>query len=678
MRLTVDREKSARYSLFMEKFREWDWSGLSLKVSGLLPDEVYAFAQGNTIVFSEALLRKTADKKSSGSFFATVFWHEAVHIWQQAELSCFLDQDQMRSYVRKHCRQLEADADEIARRIAGEGFPIKDLLSHSSGKKLCPALAAPAQMWMVGGFLSKITMETKVSFATLNDLREYVSMPAGMELQLYGPIAGAHETFTKDACSDLAKFNRYALPRKKINDLVKGSKFNDLRFYSNIKFAFIYLFMQDPFISQSHKGDMQFLHSMSTSERDYALDRKKVLRWTQFCLDVFNNHEKIRSLTLGKYVFEVTEQKDILRSMLASMLIAPSALSDLKAKAREKTGTVEQRQAEQARRIQRALFEENAPASEYCSMPIQDFFGGKESCGYIALGTVCHMIQDSFAASHARRAYNLLREDPLMDMSIEKIRNNRGFDSSSSHNLNQYAQKIKKNITPVLLFADYRQQSSNRHACADVFLGIYKKRFFFFNEEINAVYAATANAGLARESTALFIWMALCRKPVSEILKFIEGLYPLAETERGFFPTKAGYPYEKSPFSFWSVCLAAKYFKKILQDVGPNIIERNPQDRIVQLTQHIQILGGLLKKHCGGNWEAVYLSHLNEIAIELNALEKAVWKNPRNPHFSAVIQKITFAKEAAQKIYSLSNRQNPLLLNHLKTPSFFQKRPQSI
>lgn len=48
----------------------------------------------------------------------------------------------------------------------------------------------------------------------------------------------------------------------------------------------------DPFINQTHEGDMQFLHAMDTSGGDLQANVDKMKRYAQFASDVYQNRRK--------------------------------------------------------------------------------------------------------------------------------------------------------------------------------------------------------------------------------------------------------------------------------------------------------------------------------------------------------------------------------------------------
>ena len=140
---------------------------------------------------------------------------------------------------------------------------------------------------------------------------------------------GIHETYARDALAEFEKncnghidanskaqniklkFNnadnggRYYLIEKngevihKINreSFVEGAQWNDRWHYCNARFALKFKVvskdctLKDAFIYSSHLKRMQFLHSMDCSNGSKLFNYKKIKRWAEFCIDVFNNIE---------------------------------------------------------------------------------------------------------------------------------------------------------------------------------------------------------------------------------------------------------------------------------------------------------------------------------------------------------------------------------------------------
>ena len=689
------RRHSARKpdAALLRRFARLDWSALSVLVSEALPETVLACAQGDRIILSARLLRACQAGRVPHGFLRCVLWHELVHIWQQAELAAALGLRLARAYVQTHAARLEAEAARLAQRFAAEGrrFPVS--CPGGVRRPLCPADAAPVQPWMVGGASSKMLMAVKVPEDTLNKLRKYTNLPPNVEVRIYGPKDGAHETFTLDACQDLSTVYQMQVQKEIIGYLKDGSKFNDLRFYNNETFAVHFGLHDDAFINQSHEGDMQFLHSMSTSEGDYELDRRKILRWARFCLDVFTD-EALRNKRLGDYVFETIPAGDLLLPMMASLLVKPKCLSDIKAYFHSTSDSVEARQRDLAQVIRRTIKQLQLSAvhieSKYYSMRIREFFSDSSGKGaeYVALGTVCHMLQDSFAGSHTRRVYNIFSQDPLMDIEMQHEKEQ---EHKAAYIYSRYVPALakhfmEKKVMPVMLFADYTRQDANRHAYADVFLSIYdvdmhtERQFVsghvtentalgsMYAEGIlenprSSVYLTTANAEIARESSAIFLWMALKRKPQKEILDFVESLYPMAEIPKSFPPTAGGCPYEKVPETLKDSYDAQQYAGTALEDLGPNVIESRTEIRIAQIRRHLQLLDSALLACRKTVFEQYYLTHLNEIAIELHEMDKMVKANKTEAVCRSIDTPLQKALETVREMYLKFSLYNPLIMN---------------
>lgn len=678
---------------FLRSFTRWDWSALSVFVSETLPETVWACAQGERIVLSARLLRAYLAGRVPRGLLTRVVWHELVHIWQQAELAAALGPRLVRAYVQAHATQLEVEADLLAQRFVAKGCLFPAPGPSGACRPLCPATAAPAQFWMVGGALSKMMMAIKTPEATLEKLRKYTNLPANVEVRIFGPADGAHETFLLDACQELSKKYQVPLQKDIIGYLKDGSKFNDVRFYNNVTFGTHFELHDDAYINQTHEGDMQFLHSMSTSEGDYELDRRKILRWTKFCLDVFSD-EKLRNKRLGEYLFETIPADDLLLPMMASMLVKPKCLTDIKAHFHSNADSVEARQRELAQAIYRTIKQLHLSGvhieSEYYSMRIQKFFSGSGGKGgeYVALGTVCHMLQDSFAGSHARRVYNIFNQDPFMDIEMQEETER---DRNATFVFSKYVPSlakifIEKKVMPVMLFADYTQQNANRHAYADVFLAVYDVDMHTEHQFVSghvtentvigsqiaesilekprcSVYLTTANAEIARDSSAIFLWMALKRKPQKEILDFVESLYPMAEIPKSFPPTAGGCPYEKVPEALEDSYEVQLYAGTALEDLGPNVIESRTEIRIAQIRRHLQLLDSALLTCRRTPYEQYYLTHLNEIAIELHEMEKMVRSYKTEAVCRSIDEPIQKALETVREIYQKFSLHNPLIMD---------------
>lgn len=234
------------------------------------------------------------------------------------------------------------------------------------------------------------------------------------------------------------------------------------------------------FLISSHTGDLQFLHSMECSEGEKEKNKKKCIRFAKFCVDVYLNKNNILEEKFGDYVSNLPDE-DILKDMLCSLIIPISASSVIEYKSKNKElsenakkyanffdgmienakniinyfdGSTEKKDENQpeitGNKIEQIISTyKQGKESFFAKFTVGDFFTmgqTKYKHQSIALGMACHMIEDSFTASHTIRAFNLYNEVP----------------STKTDFLN--------NIPPIIYYADYTKQDANQHMNADVFV----------------------------------------------------------------------------------------------------------------------------------------------------------------------------------------------------------------
>ena len=119
---------------------------------------------------------------------------------------------------------------------------------------------------------------------------------------------GEHETLTDEGRKKALGFltrNRIGGHRaqhplaseKSRKSLIYGARFNDVGTHSAVGMGgSLTVTKHDPFINQTHEGDMQFLHAMDTSGGDLQANVDKMKRYAQFASDVYQN----RSVGAGK------------------------------------------------------------------------------------------------------------------------------------------------------------------------------------------------------------------------------------------------------------------------------------------------------------------------------------------------------------------------------------------
>ena len=222
-----------------------------------------------------------------------------------------------------------------------------------------------------------------------------------------------------------------------LKSLFEGKKDDIGKFYCTMQFLMF-----------SHTKDLQFLHSMDCSKGDRNRNKQKCIRFGTFCTSVYYNKHNELKQNLGDYVLNLNDD-DILKEMLVPLLVPISTALRIEKKMEKKEIT----SVEQMVREYVNLFKGNdkgkAERSIFSKWTIGEFFSMKTSRNprFVALGMACHMIEDSFTASHTIRTYNIFNEKPFSD------------DAS-----------CMKNLPPVIFYADYTKQDSGRHMRADVFV----------------------------------------------------------------------------------------------------------------------------------------------------------------------------------------------------------------
>ncbi|MBR1930510.1 MAG: hypothetical protein IJ833_03410 [Lachnospiraceae bacterium] len=427
----------------------------------------------------------------------------------------------------------------------------------------------------------------------------------------------------------------------------------------------------DEFINQTHLGEMQFLHSMATSGGDYQFDKEKILRWMEFGVDIYNQKPiHLQDAAGNSYVKDIVDctweeyygtldDQDVMLTMVGAMLVDSVQLKKwTESRPKDSGEQIKTQQLARARSLREALRSADKKFySPYYHMTIRDFFvdkdygekyGGEDICQiarFVALGTVCHMIQDSFANSHSKRAYDLfcktsegmeLEPDTLCESNIVTVSTLPEYKRQEK--IRNY---LRNNVPTILLFADYAEQDGSRHAYADVWCATYEVTG---NHDMSYYYKNTRNADYARDCTAAFLYMVLARCKPSEIRSFVSGIYPLQPAASDFAPTKAGYQYEKVESD---VGVLGKYAIDILKTVGYNNIVSS-KERLDVLYTHVMYLDDILtpktvkhkkrrkhgrryynrrpktlkqkkndEKSACLKYRETYVRHLNEIVMEL-------------------------------------------------------------
>ena len=345
------------------------WSQLRIQVNNL-PDNVYAEASGNIIFFSRKFLNDVKNGVISKSDFFFVFLHELVHVAQQAFFSLKMTKNEFEKYVERNRNALEKEADEIAIGIVSKGLALFENARKWNGINLCSYVGLVRQQWMVDGdgawMMAGEAKADKVNKRKGNIDSLIINIDHDFSDKLVEEFvsdadsAGIHEMFTSDALDNLLshvsvkKLNDYSVSKNCRTDFADyiingkyfdsfsvfmGSSFNDRYFYQNVNlwpikadgFAKFYKSGDISFINASHHGGMQFLHSMDCSNGNRALNRDKIFRWTNFCLDVFYNKDDIQNITFRDYLnrLSANNESDVFFSMIWQMILeVPLSLED--------------------------------------------------------------------------------------------------------------------------------------------------------------------------------------------------------------------------------------------------------------------------------------------------------------------------------------------------------------
>ena len=153
---------------------------------------------------------------------------------------------------------------------------------------------------------------------------------------------GEHETLTDEGRKKALGFlnrSRTAGQRtpnplaseKSRKSLIYGARFNDVGTHSAVGMGgSLTVTKHDPFINQTHEGDMQFLHAMDTSGGDLQANVDKMKRYAQFASDVYQNRRKdgknFQDQNMLDYVLSQGGAGDPFQEMMMSTMLTPAAL----------------------------------------------------------------------------------------------------------------------------------------------------------------------------------------------------------------------------------------------------------------------------------------------------------------------------------------------------------------
>lgn len=389
-----------------------------------------------------------------------------------------------------------------------------------------------------------------------------------------------------------------------LNSLIRGSSWNDRWIHDNVRFGFDYFFGIDRFLNASHGGSMQFLHSMECSSGDKKQNIAKILEWVSFCIDVYNNVEieikGKRKHLLDKKVsveacFEYYSKKNPLFKEMVDGLINTT--------------------------------------NTYKDDDVSYFFGADSyDPKSLAIGSVAHMIQDSFAASHSKRCI-----DPF---AVQK--NDMSFEKSSEIYAPIYQDKkesfegqkvfrdyLKKKAMPLLLIANYKDQEKNKHAHADVFVNRVNVDGVSFNipddqkdekidddKLIDEWLKVTCNASVARDCTEAFLYMVLMGYGKKDILDYVESLYAYRQS---LPTTNSGLQYNAYKVKDSNIKKDWNEYNNYVEHLLCYNVKEPFVNRIEVFSLAITLLDKMMDSVQNGNdWKQLWL-HVNEIIVEIVA-----------------------------------------------------------
>ena len=517
-----------------------------------------ALAKGNIIHLQPGILQDSSLESEK------IVAHEVAHAVAQATEPRYRTAGESQVVV-------DAASERMADRSA-EGFLSSSINSEAQTETLQSLPAAPASAPVEGWGISILGRKGK----------------------------GAHEKITEAARQKAFQAHRHLselddgtpLESDKAGKSLRyGTRFNDVGSHSAVGMALqMEVLKKSPFINQTHKGDMQFLHSMDSSNGDTAANVAKMRRYARFASDVYQNRvmpgqpgqplpqgqvgparpTRMQDMNMLDYVLsqepegEEGTEYDPFQEMMLSSMVNPSALKkfdrdfDSRFAAEEKGRIVagqqprtpaERRQARTARLRDLLTFSDDEEAaareaatlkyankswfgkkfadytkgfergyidkevkkarqakmdnrSKYAKRTVGEFFtnGNKKlDAGMVALGSASHMLEDSFAGSHAIRSDNLY------------------LGTTRDTELSTTGMEIANKATPIMGNADYSQQDSTpkfgRHGKADKIL---KGRKITGESELSTDLRATQGGSLARDTAAQYMLMNVRMKEQAE------------------------------------------------------------------------------------------------------------------------------------------------------------------
>ena len=710
-------------NLFLNAWRDLKKKQLNVVVCDNLPINALAGAFDNTVVLSNKFVVMKKKRRISNVSFLFILLHEIAHLLQQSIMFRIMSKKNAAKFICSNRESLEKKADEMALRFICEGM-WKNVVSLIDFSKLlecstpCDYDNLSVQWWMVDGIESELkAMENPEKDGKADDMQnafrkavEEVSndpvlkkMGSNMSDALFGLQSeaiweGIHETFVNDALNSFEKkissIKKDSLPKitvAKINNdtvytmtknngsrllyrssIVHGTRWNDCWNYTNIGFGKKYLYVEyfekkkeaDSFVYSSHSGRMQFLHSMECSGGNKFFNLKKILRWVEFCIDVFNNIEvkfgcvekKIQDLKLSEYVDSCGD--NLFRIMMRDVYL-----------------------------------------SKYGDYKIKDFFEGqkeatlftdqicfKKDAGSIAVGSIIHVIQDSFAQSHTKRCLDPFLLRPVnCDMKFDKsdddvseyvnflqIENEKfkiyeeTYKKGKERNFDDYSNFcdfLKYKAMPVILYADYAFQEGVRHAHADIFLThldsqkekkflervcqYIKREWFPMTDELREdFYKQTLNSAMARDCSEAILYMIMMNFDKNSILDFVKSLYPSFSLPIDI--TKSGLQYCKEN----SIDV---YYETIVESLMCYNLKESLSSRAITFNRVIVLLKDKIERNLNDSGIInSCMAHVNEILAEIYSWTYLLTREFMNKTYNTTI--IDFCNEDAKILLRLINK----------------------
>ena len=587
-----------------------------------------AYAKGDEIHFAPGEFRPNTRQG------AKMIAHEVAHIKQQAEGGVGIGGVELDPTL-EHSADLAGDAVTSANSMADAGM--------TGGLPAMPTMSfatAPAQGWGI---------------SILNRKKK-----------------GVHEQLTGEA---LKKARTYLTGKgEQTGDIGDddsfryGARFNDVGHHSALGMAAqMTMLKRDAFINQTHHGDMQFLHSMDTSQGDVRANMAKVQRHAQFASDVFQNRmladgRSFQDQSMLEYTLSQEDAGDPFQEMYMSTMVKPSVLKKFdksfqgtrqeRTQELKKLVSLEDNSAEAAEIRAEAVQKYNANGlrgffrrlanrkgadayaedevrkemdrrrknrSDYADASIRDFFTGgntKLDAGQVALGSASHTLEDSFAGSHAIRSNNLFLGD----------------QGKVSSDLTDNGDVIAEKATPVMAAADYNQQDNfilgGRHGHGDKFVG---KR----SDSLDSRIENTRGGALARDSAAQYISMNQQMKAEglayegSDLQKFTRKVtrpdefaadIPGGVTQTGAAYSKTGKGLTNRIGSLFSRSKSALMDYRMSTEAQSYNNRTTPADQAITMKTQLDHLSRVVLSTDNPNELKQVVQHCNEIAANLNSM----------------------------------------------------------